>query len=162
MANADDSSVSIYASARSTAAMRTRDHMLTHVESSRTMATGLSSGRILVVDNDPAVLQLISDYFGEHGIKNVSAKGRSAVARQLAGGDPSAIILDLRLGQDNGLDLLREIRKSSDVPIIILTGSFARWRRLRGRTRTRCRRLPHQAVRCPQIVCSVPRRAAAL
>jgi len=106
--------------------MRTRDHMLTHVESSRTMATGLSSGRILVVDNDPAVLQLISDYFGEHGIKTVSAKGRSAVARQLAGGDPSAIILDLRLGQDNGLDLLREIRKSSDVPIIILTGSFAR------------------------------------
>src|SRR6266481_7479056 len=122
MANADDSSVSIYASARSTAAMRTRDHMLTHVESSRTMATGLSSGRILVVDNDPAVLQLISDYFGEHGIKTVSAKGRSAVARQLAGGDPSAIILDLRLGQDNGLDLLREIRKSSDAPIIILTG----------------------------------------
>ena len=102
--------------------MRTRDHMLTHVESSRTMATGLSSGRILVVDNDPAVLQLISDYFGEHGIKTVSAKGRSAVARQLAGGDPSAIILDLRLGQDNGLDLLREIRKSSDAPIIILTG----------------------------------------
>ena len=29
--------------------------MLTHVESSRTMATGLSSGRILVVDDDPAV-----------------------------------------------------------------------------------------------------------
>jgi hypothetical protein len=39
--------------------------MLTHVESSRTMATGLSSGRILVVDDDPAVRHLISDYFGE-------------------------------------------------------------------------------------------------
>jgi two-component system, OmpR family, response regulator len=96
--------------------------MLTNVESSRTMATGLSSGRILVVDDDPAVQHLISDYFGEHGIQIVSATGRSAVARQLAGEDPSAIILELRLGQGNGLDLLREIRSSSDVPVIILTG----------------------------------------
>jgi DNA-binding response OmpR family regulator len=94
--------------------------MLTHVESSRTMATGLSSGRILVVDDDPAVRHLISDYFGEHGIQTFSATGRSAAARQLAGEDPSAIILEL--GQGNGLDLLREIRSSSDVPVIILTG----------------------------------------
>jgi DNA-binding response OmpR family regulator len=48
--------------------------------------------------------------------------GRSAVARQWAGGGTSAIILDPHLSQDNGLDLLREIRSSSDVPVIILTG----------------------------------------
>jgi two-component system OmpR family response regulator len=36
--------------------------MLTLVESGRTLATGLSSGRILVVDDDPAVRHLISDY----------------------------------------------------------------------------------------------------
>jgi two-component system, OmpR family, response regulator len=35
---------------------------------------------------------------------------------------PSMIILDLRLRQDDGLDLLREIRSHSDVPIIITTG----------------------------------------
>ena len=96
--------------------------MLTHVESSRTTAAGFSSGRILVVDDDPAVRHLISDYFGEHGIETVSAMDRSAVARQLAGGDTSAIILDLHLSQDNGLDLLREIRSSSDALVIILTG----------------------------------------
>jgi len=96
--------------------------MLTHVESSRTMATGLSSGRILVVDDDPAVRHLISDYFGEHGIQAVSATGRPAAGRQLAGEDPSAIILEPRLGQGNGLDLLREIRSSSDLPVIMLTG----------------------------------------
>jgi two-component system, OmpR family, response regulator len=96
--------------------------MLTRVESSRFVSTDCSSGHILVVDDDPAVRHLISDYFGEHGIQTVSAMGRSAVARQLAGGDTSAIILDLHLGQDNGLDLLREIRSRSDVPVIILTG----------------------------------------
>src|SRR6202011_5605594 len=39
-----------------------------------------------------------------------------------AGTHPSLIILDLRLGQDDGLDLLREIRSHSDVPVIIMTG----------------------------------------
>ena len=102
--------------------MRTPDHMLTKVDSSRIVATDCSSGPVLVVDDDPAVRHLISDYFGQHGIRTVSAMGRSAVARQLAGGDTSAVILDLHLGQDNGLDLLREIRSSSDVPVIILAG----------------------------------------
>jgi DNA-binding response OmpR family regulator len=96
--------------------------MLTKVESSRIVATDCNSGHVLVVDDDPAVRHLISDYFGQHGIQTVSAMGRSAVARQVAGGDTSAIILDLHLRQDNGLDLLREIRSGSDVPVVILTG----------------------------------------
>jgi DNA-binding response OmpR family regulator len=96
--------------------------MLTEVESSRSVATDCRSGHILVVDDDPAIRHLISGYFEEHGVQTVTAIGRLAAARQLAGGDPRAIILELHLGQDNGLDLLREIRSSSDVPVIILTG----------------------------------------
>src|ERR1700738_2374349 len=122
MANDEIHPVSIYGSARSVAAMRTPDHMLIKVASSRIVATDCNSGHVLVVDDDPAVRHLISDYFGQHGIQTVSAMGRSAVARQLSGGDTSAIILDLHLGQDNGLDLLREIRSGSDVPVVILTG----------------------------------------
>src|ERR1700676_2886328 len=122
MANDEIHPVSIYGSARSVAAMRTPDHMLTKVESNRIVATDCSSGPVLVVDDDPAVRHLISDFFGKHGIKTPPGAGRSAVARQLAGGDTSAIILDLHLGQDDGFDLLREIRSSSDVPVIILTG----------------------------------------
>src|SRR5258708_6593902 len=121
MANAEDSPVSIYASARSAAAVRTPDHMLTKIESSHIVSTDCSSGHIVVVDDDPAIRRLISDYFGQYGIQTFSAMSRSAVARQLAGGNTSAIILDLHLSQDNGLDLLREIRSSSDVPVIILT-----------------------------------------
>jgi DNA-binding response OmpR family regulator len=108
------------ASARSIAAMRTAAHLLTQAES--IAITDCSSGHVLVVDDDPAVRDLISDYFAQHGVQTVSAMDRPAVARQLAGGDISAIILDLHLGQDNGLDLLREIRSSSDIPVIILTG----------------------------------------
>jgi two-component system, OmpR family, response regulator len=102
--------------------MRTPDQMLTKLESSRIVAANCRSGHILVADDDPAIQHLISDYFGQHGIQTIPATGRSGVTRHLARGETSAIILDLHLGQDNGLDLLREIRSSSDVPVIILTG----------------------------------------
>jgi DNA-binding response OmpR family regulator len=51
-----------------------------------------------------------------------SASGRQELIRHLASGAPTLIILDLRLGRDDGLDLLREIRSTSDVPVIITTG----------------------------------------
>ena len=41
---------------------------------------------------------------------------------QLGSTEVNLVILDLRLGQEDGLDLLREIRSSSDVPVIIITG----------------------------------------
>jgi two-component system OmpR family response regulator len=100
---------------------RTPDHMLTRVESGHRVATDSSPGHILVVDDDPVVRLLISDYFEQHGVQTVPALSRSAVVRQLAAGDLRAIILDLRSGNDNGLDLLREIRSRSDVPVILLT-----------------------------------------
>src|SRR3984893_2203519 len=53
------------------------------------------------------------------------ASNRTELNRHLAGTVPSLIILDLRLGQDDGLDLLREIRSLSDVPVIITTGHRA-------------------------------------
>jgi len=56
--------------------------MLTKVESSHIVSTDGSSGHILVVDDDPAIRRLISDYFGQYGIQTFSAMSRSAVARQ--------------------------------------------------------------------------------
>jgi two-component system, OmpR family, response regulator len=80
------------------------------------------AGRILVVDDDPATRRMLASYFEEHDIPASAAAGRQELARQLQADEPSLIILDLRLGQDDGLDLLREIRSSSDVPVIITTG----------------------------------------
>ena len=44
------------------------------------------------------------------------------MADQLGSTEVNLVILDLRLGQEDGLDLLREVRSSSDVPVIIITG----------------------------------------
>jgi two-component system, OmpR family, response regulator len=77
---------------------------------------------ILVVDDDPATRRMVTSYFEEHDVSTSSAAGRQDLTRHLAEGDPSLIILDLRLGREDGLDLLREIRSNSDVPVIITTG----------------------------------------
>ena len=113
MANTEISSASIHPAARRAAPID---------QSGRIVPADSSAGRILVADDDPDIRQLISDYFGQHGMQTVSATERAAVTRQLADGETSAIILDLHLGQDDGLDLLREIRSGSDVPVIIMTG----------------------------------------
>jgi two-component system, OmpR family, response regulator len=80
-----------------------------------------SKARILVVGDDPTMRQIVVSYLEEHDIRAVAAAGRQEMVRQLAGYEPSLVFLDLRLGQDDGLDLLRDIRSHSDVPVIITT-----------------------------------------
>jgi DNA-binding response OmpR family regulator len=79
-------------------------------------------GHIVVVDDDPSLRQMVTRYLEDHHLPTKSASNRTELNRHLEGTQPSLIILDLRLGQDDGLDLLREIRSRSDVPIIITTG----------------------------------------
>lgn len=77
---------------------------------------------VLVVEDDQTMRHLVVNYLQEHDIRVISASRREEVARLLAGDEPSLVILDLRLGETDGLDLLREIRSRSDVPVIITTG----------------------------------------
>ena len=77
---------------------------------------------VLVVEDDPALQRMILNYFGENNIRTLLACGRQDMVGQLGSTEVNLVILDLRLGQEDGLDLLREIRSSSDVPVIIITG----------------------------------------
>ena len=77
---------------------------------------------ILVVEDDPALRRMILDYFAENNIRTLIAPGRQEMVRQLAADEVSLVILDLRLGDEDGLDLLREIRSGSDLPVIVITG----------------------------------------
>ena len=79
-------------------------------------------GHIIVVDDDSSLRQMVIKYLEDHNIPARSATNRVELNRYFEGTHPSLIILDLRLGQDDGLDLLREIRSHSDIPVIITTG----------------------------------------
>jgi two-component system, OmpR family, response regulator len=77
---------------------------------------------VLVVEDDPALQRMIQNYFGDNNIRTLVASGRQEMIRHLGSAEVNLVVLDLRLGQEDGLDLLREVRSSSDVPVIIITG----------------------------------------
>jgi two-component system OmpR family response regulator len=79
-------------------------------------------GHIVVVDDDASLRHMVTKYLDDQNIPTKLASNRAELNRLLSGTIPSLIILDLGLGQDDGLDMLREIRSYSDVPVIITTG----------------------------------------
>ena len=90
-------------------------------ESSPNAATH-QPARICIVEDDPVMLRMVGDYLEQHNMRVISASGRQEMARLFAAGEPDLVVLDLRLDQEDGLDLLREIRTRSDIPVIITTG----------------------------------------
>jgi DNA-binding response OmpR family regulator len=76
---------------------------------------------ILVVDDEPKITQLVRDYLERAGFAVVAARdGREALMRA-RGERPDLVILDLGLPQLDGLDVTRQLRRDSDLPIIMLT-----------------------------------------
>jgi two-component system OmpR family response regulator len=76
--------------------------------------------QLLVVAQDSAKRHQMIDYLESHHIRATSAAMRREALRQLAASKPDLIVLDTRLWQANGLDLFRDIRLASDVPLIIV------------------------------------------
>src|SRR5258708_11651235 len=77
---------------------------------------------VLVVEDDPALQRMILNYFVENNIRTLVASNGQEMVGHLAGAEVNLVILDLRLGLEDGLDLLRKVRLSSEVPVIIITG----------------------------------------
>jgi len=76
---------------------------------------------ILVVDDEAKIVRLARDYLEHAGFQVIEASdGRSALEAFHAG-RPDLIVLDLGLPWLDGLDVTRELRKISNVPIIMLT-----------------------------------------
>jgi len=76
---------------------------------------------ILVVDDEPKIVQLARDYLERAGLRVLTAydgKSALAVARSEK---PDLVVLDLGLPEMDGLDVTRALRKGSNVPIIMLT-----------------------------------------
>jgi two-component system, OmpR family, response regulator len=77
--------------------------------------------RILIVDDDLHIREVIRVALKKAGMTVAEARdGREALTR-FAGDKPDLIILDIGMPEFDGLDVCREIRKSSDVPILFLS-----------------------------------------
>jgi len=77
---------------------------------------------ILVVDDERRVRDMLQRYLEQEGFRVTQADGGRALRVALAAGDVDLVLLDLVMPEDDGLELAREIRNGSRVPIIMLTG----------------------------------------
>ena len=78
--------------------------------------------RILIVDDEPAMVGAISALVGSAGHQVVTAYDGDTALRRVAEESPDLILLDLAMPGRDGVDVCREVRRTSDVPIIVLTG----------------------------------------
>ena len=78
---------------------------------------------VLVVDDDPAVRQMLVEYLSSHGYDVRQAASGEAMRAELARAAPAVVLLDIGLPGEDGLTLARYLRERHDVGIIMVTGA---------------------------------------
>lgn len=80
------------------------------------------AAHILVVDDDPRIRQMLTRYFEQEGYRISAAADGAAMRAQLRDNSIDIILLDVVMPGEDGLTLAREVRATSNVGIIMLTG----------------------------------------
>ena len=76
---------------------------------------------ILVVEDEMKIARLVRDYLEHAGFEVIVAPDGEAALASARGSKPDLIVLDLGLPGRDGLDVTREVRRTSNVPIVMLT-----------------------------------------
>ncbi len=79
------------------------------------------NGTILVVDDEPQIARLAQDYLVRDGFRVVVAGDGATALAQARHDPPDLVVLDLNLPGMDGLEVCRALRRTSDVPVIMLT-----------------------------------------
>jgi two-component system, OmpR family, response regulator len=77
--------------------------------------------RVLLVEDDPAILQMVADVFADSGLAVSLADSGEAMNRALQRDAIDVVVLDIMLPGEDGLSICRRLRAESNVPILMLT-----------------------------------------
>ena len=88
--------------------------------------------KILVVDDDPHVTGVLADMLREAGYTPLVAENAERAGVLFDEEWPALAIVDIRLGQSSGLDLLRAFKYQRNMPIVVVSGLTSEEARLRG------------------------------
>ncbi len=88
--------------------------------------------RILVVDDDSDMRQMVTQFLRQSGTIALPAATEREVQTHLQGGRVDLILLDVMLGDENGLDICSRLRHEQDVPIIMMSALSADHQRMEG------------------------------
>src|ERR1700716_809646 len=83
----------------------------------------MAAGRelILVVDDDPKIVALVRAYLVSAGFEVITAQDGAEALRLIREREPRLVVLDLMLPEMDGVEVTREVRRWSRVPILMLT-----------------------------------------
>jgi DNA-binding response OmpR family regulator len=84
-------------------------------------AVRMSANRILLVEDDARLATMVAEYLGEAGFRTTRAASGAAATQLAASESFDAVILDLMLPDADGLDICRDLRAKSDIPVLMLT-----------------------------------------
>jgi len=76
---------------------------------------------VLVVDDDRHIVQLVSLYLSKAGFRVVSASDGAEALRKVREAPPDLLVLDVMLPGPDGLEVCRQLRRTSEVPIVMLS-----------------------------------------
>ena len=77
--------------------------------------------KILIIDDDAELCEMLSEYLRKEGFEVETVQHGGRGLERARNGDHHMIVLDVMLPGMNGFDLLRELRTSSDIPVLLLT-----------------------------------------
>ena len=88
--------------------------------------------RVLVVDDESDMRQLVGMYLDNFGYEWGEAEDGKEALKKLETNHYDFVVLDIMMPEMDGLSVCKEIRKTSDVPIIFLTAKGEEWNRVNG------------------------------
>ena len=88
------------------------------------MADPAANTRVLVVEDDPNIVDLIRSNLAVRGFDTVVSQDGMRVLKLLETEDPDIVLLDLMLPEADGFELCRQIRERSLVGIIVVSGQL--------------------------------------
>ena len=94
--------------------------------------TSTTLRRVLVVEDDAKIAQLLLDYLRSEGFEASSVADGQVALRQIEAAPPSVIVLDLMLPGLDGISVCKAVRRFSEVPILMLTARIEEVDRLLG------------------------------
>lgn len=87
---------------------------------------------ILVVEDDKNIIEGLIDILSVNGYSVVAASTKEQTLAKVSTESIDLIIMDVNLGEDNGLDICKELRKSYNMPILFLTACDSEMELIRG------------------------------
>lgn len=77
--------------------------------------------RILLIEDDPRLAEMLSEYLGQAGLQVTTAALGATALDRVRSAEYDALVLDLMLPDMDGLELCRQLRTTSDTPVLMLT-----------------------------------------